>query len=187
MKFILLLNAIAILKHCPDPLSIYVAIGGLVCFYRWLFANPVLPWKAMWGPWEALIGYHKVPGCSNWPLWPMVRPEATMAVSAAYWRHSLALCVYWYQEPTHPLHPPTSLPTPTCLPTPLYVANICLERATNWSYLLILKAILEAAFFEIFLPTSAELMQNLSNMLYICAYQISYKWSSGLKLKKGNL
>ena len=37
------------LMHCPEAYS-YVAIDSQVCFYRWLFANPVRPRWCITGP-----------------------------------------------------------------------------------------------------------------------------------------
>jgi len=43
LKSILLLIIIATLKHCPDTVTKLLCIDKKVCFYTWLFVNPIKP------------------------------------------------------------------------------------------------------------------------------------------------
>jgi len=45
-----------------------IAIDKKVCFYRWLFADPIKPYRTIRDPvahWAALIGWYVVPNCST--------------------------------------------------------------------------------------------------------------------------
>ena len=48
----------------------YLIIDGQVCFYRQLFTDVVKPPGCISWPWRALMGLHRVPGCSSRQSWP---------------------------------------------------------------------------------------------------------------------
>ena len=88
-----------------------LAIDGQVCFYRWLFADAVKPWRCISWSWGALIGLHGVPNYSSRQSGP---PLWIVPVHVTYWRHSTALWV-WMGALPHlrlPTHPPPTCPPP---------------------------------------------------------------------------
>ena len=116
-----MLNIIATLKYVLPRHSIDIAIGGQVCFYRRLFADPLQPLRAC----GVLLGINKVALRYQWapyvhlgpchdlgPLWLFLSAPDQMARlpgSQVRWTHPPTLPP---PPSPPPSHPPTTLPSP---------------------------------------------------------------------------
>ena len=103
------------LQDYLDTPNIAMTINSQVYFHRWLFADPVKPWRQITGPMEPVNGSNKdMCGAKLLKTTVSAYPVGYVC-SVTYWRHSTTAGVLMegtthLQLPTLPHHPPHPAP-----------------------------------------------------------------------------
>ena len=108
-------------------------VDGQVCFHRWLFIDPIKPWKCTTGPMEPVNGINKDvsgPDCCKQLSRPILWIKT---VSVTYWRYSIAVCVLLegiihLQLPTYLHHPPNPLPPASLLICTMHDITVTVKK-----------------------------------------------------------